>query len=623
MAGHSGGIPENIIEEIIARNDIASVVGQYVRFSKTSGQNLFGLCPFHSEDTPSFSISTSKQIYYCFGCHKGGNVIHFMMEIEKCGYLDAIKMLAERAQIRIPEPEDESYRKEAQLRDKVRESLVEAARYFYQNLMSPRGKTAREYLSNRKISGATAKAFGLGYSPDDWGGLYRHLKAKGFTDDILAQCGLFTKGKKGELLDLFRGRLMFPIFDVLGKVIAFGGRILGDGNPKYINSPETVIYSKQRNLYALNFAKMSKEKKMIIVEGYMDVISMHQAGVINTVASLGTALTERQLDLISRYTEEVVLFYDSDAAGQAAILRGLQMLLQRGKRHSTTPTKISVAMVPDGKDPDEYIREHGAEAFRRIVADALSVMEYLMLVAGKQSMVSGRLDARTYQNLACKYLSWEPNEVLRERSAGEAAQILGVSVKSVLSETERVSTETTEQEKKESTRQLERQVSVLPQRNEGESARNDEVVLLCLLAGLGSSYHQLEDKPIPTDFSAGTMRDIASEAIKLLDSSKLDAISLLNLGEDRIINQRPAREVLSELLMRTQNVSDEKKRIWHVLRSIYTLRIAVYAAKKDELAKLLDKMPQGIDREATVKNFQQIADYIRYIRERKEQLDDD
>ena len=620
MAGHSGGIPENVIEEIIARNDIAAVVGQYVRFSKTSGQNLFGLCPFHSEDTPSFSVSTTKQIYYCFGCHKGGNVIHFMMEVEKCGYLDAIKMLAERAQIRLPEPEDESYRKEAQLRDKVRESLVEAARYFYQNLMSPRGKTAKDYLSNRKISGATAKAFGLGYSPDDWGGLYRHLRAKGYTDEILSQCGLFTKGKKGELLDLFRGRLMFPIFDVLGKVIAFGGRILGDGNPKYINSPETVIYSKQRNLYGLNFAKASKEKKMIIVEGYMDVISMHQAGVINTVASLGTALTERQLDLISRYTEEVVLFYDSDAAGQAAILRGLQMLLQRGKRHTTAPTKISVAMVPDGKDPDEYIREHGAESFRKIVSEALSVMEYLMLVAKKQSMVNGRFDARTYQNLACKYLSWEPNEVLRERSAGEAARILGVSVKSVLSETERVTVETNEQEKKESTRQLERQVSVLPQRNEGESANLQEVVLLCLLAGLGGSYHKLEDKPIPTDFSAGTMREIAAEAIRLLGESKLDSISLLNLGEDRTINQRPAREVLSELLMRTQNVSDDRKRMQHVLDYIYRLRISVYTVKKNELARLLDEMPQGPDREATKKNLLQITEYIRYLREKmKEQ----
>lgn len=614
MAGRSGGIPENVIEEIIARNDIVSVVGQYVRFSKTSGQNLFGLCPFHSEDTPSFSVSTSKQIYYCFGCHKGGNVIHFMMEIEKCGYLDAVKLLAERAQIRIPEPEDEAYRKEAQLRDRVRESLVEAARYFYNNLMSPRGQTARAYLAGRKISRTTAVAFGLGYAPDDWSGLYRHLRSKGFADDILSQCGLFTKGKKGELLDLFRGRLMFPIFDVLGKIVAFGGRILADGTPKYINSPETVIYSKQRNLYALNFAKASKEKKMIIVEGYMDVISMHQAGVTNAVASLGTALTERQLDLISRYTEEVVLFYDADAAGQAAILRGLQMLLQRGKKHTASTTKISVAMVPNGKDPDEFIREYGAEAFRKVVSEALSVMEYLMLTAKRQSTQDGRFDARTYQNLACTYLSWEPNAVLRERSAAEAAQVLGVSVKSVLSETERVSAEKTEQEQKESTRQLERQVAVLPQHNEGESASQQEVVLLCLLAGLGSNYSQLEDKPIPTDFTPGAMREIASAAINLLDNSGLDSISLLQLGEDRIINQRPAREVLSEYMMRAQNVSDEKKRIWFVLDYIYRLRISVYTARKNELAVLFDGMPEGPDREATKKNLLQITEYIRYLR---------
>jgi len=620
VAGHSGGIPENIIEEIIARNDIASVVGQFVRFSKTSGQNLFGLCPFHSEDTPSFSVSTSKQIYYCFGCHKGGNVIHFMMEIEKCGYLDAVKMLAEKAQIQIPEPEDESYRRESQLRDRVREALVEAARYFYQNLQSPRGQTARKYLENRKITSATAKAFGLGYSPDDWGGLTRHLKSKGYSDEILSQCGLFTKGKKGELLDLFRGRLMFPIFDVLGKVIAFGGRILDDGNPKYINSPETVIYSKQRNLYGLNFAKASKEKKMIIVEGYMDVISMHQAGVINTVASLGTALTERQLDLISRFTEEVVLFYDSDAAGQAAALRGLQMLLQRGKRHGANPMKISVALVPDGKDPDQYIREHGAEAFRKIVSSALSVMEYLMLVARKQSTADGRFDARTYQNLSCLYLSWEPNAVLRERSAAEAAQILGVSVKSVLSETERISEDTSEQEKKDNTRQMERQTSVLPQRNEGESASLQEVVLLCLLTGLGESYRKLSDKPIPTDFSAGTMRDIAAEAIQLLEKSNFDSIQLLELGEDRVINQRPAREVLSEMLMRTQNVANEKTRFLHILDYLYRLRISVYTNRKNDLAKLLDGMSAGPDREATKKTLLQTTEYIKYLRERlKEQ----
>ena len=620
MAGHSGGIPDNIIEEIISRNDIVSVVGQYVRFTKTSGQNLFGLCPFHSEDTPSFSVSTTKQIYYCFGCHKGGNVVHFIMETEKCGYLDAIKILAERAQIKIPEPQDESYRKEAQLRDRVRESLVEAARYFYKNLMSDRGKSARSYLEGRKISPSTAKSFGLGFAPDDWSGLLKHLKSKGFTDDILSQCGLFTKSKKGELLDLFRGRLMFPIFDVLGKVIAFGGRIMSGDGPKYINSPETVIYSKQRNLYALNFAKASKEKKMIIVEGYMDVISMHQAGVTNAVASLGTALTERQLDLVSRYAEEVVLFYDSDAAGQTAALRGLKMLLERGKKHSATATKISVAMVPDGKDPDEYIREHGAEAFRKIVADAYSVMDYLLFTAKRQSSADGRFDARTYQTLACTYLSWEANAVLRERSAAEAARILGVSVKSVLAEAERMSVDKAEQEDREPIRTVERQTTVLSQRNEGESATVEEVVLLCLLAGLGSGYENLEEKPLPQDFSMGVMRDIASEAISLLDQGKLDSLKLIALGEDRLLNGRPAHEVISEYLMRAQNVPDEQTRIIYTLEYLYKLRVTVYTATKNELAAIRDGMPDGPDRDATSRNLLQISDYIRYLRDRQEEL---
>lgn len=620
MAGHTGAIPENVIEEIIARNDIVAVVGQYVRFTKTSGQNLFGLCPFHSEDTPSFSVSTSKQIYYCFGCHKGGNVIHFIMEIEKCGYLDAVKLLAERAQIHLPEPEDESFRKEAQLRDRVREALVEAARYFYKNLLSSRGQAARDYLSGRRITSATAKAFGLGYAPDDWSGLYRHLRSMGYTDEVLSQCGLFMRGKKGELLDLFRGRLIFPIFDVLGKIIAFGGRTLGSGNPKYINSPDSAVYSKQRNLYALNFAKNTKEKRIIIVEGYMDVISMHQAGVTNSVASLGTALTERQLDLLSRYAEEVVLFYDSDAAGQAAALRGLQMLLQRGKRHTAAATRISIAMVPDGKDPDEFIREHGAEAFRKIVSDALSVMDYLMMTAKKQSTANGQFDPRTYQNLACTYLSWEPNAVLRERAAAQAAHTLGVSVQSVLSETERISEDKSEQEMKETTRQIQRQTTILPRNPEGETVNVQEIVLLCLLSGLGGNYGQLEEKPIPTDFSAGTMRDIAGEAIALLNESRLDAVSLLDLGENRMLNQRPAREVLSEYLMRTQNVPDAQKRIMHVLDYIYRLRIASYASRKDELARQLDTMPDGSGRETTKKNLLQISEYLRYLRGRLKEL---
>ena len=622
MAVRSGGIPENTIDEIIARNDIASVVGQYVRFTKTSGQNLFGLCPFHSEDTPSFSVSSNKQIYYCFGCHKGGNVIHFIMEVEKCSYIDAIKLLAERAQVRIPEPEDESYRKEAQKRDQIREALVEAARYFYQNLNSEKGSRARAYLEKRQISAKTAKAFGLGYAPDEWGGLSRHLRSKGFSDDVLANCGLFTKGKRSEndLIDLFRGRLMFPIFDVMGKVIAFGGRILDDGNPKYINSPETAIYSKQRNLYGLNFAKSSKEKRLIIVEGYMDVISMHQAGVTNTVASLGTALTERQLDLLSRYADEIVLFYDSDNAGQAAALRGLKMLISRDKRHTATQTKISIAMVPDGKDPDEFIREHGADAFRQIVANAFTVMDYLLMSAKRQSTVDGKFDPRTYQNLACTYLSWEPNQVLRERGAAEAARVLSVSVASVLAEAERVEEQKVETEFRDTMKKTERQATLTPEVHEGESATLEEMALLCLLAEIGDEYHSLVEKPIPSDFSAGVMRDIATESIRLLEEKHFTPIAFLSLGEDKSINGRPAREVLSEYLMRTQKVSNSDFRKSHILDYVYKLRIRVYTERKAFLAKLLDTMPESPDKEATKKNLLQISEYLRYIRKKQKEI---
>ena len=327
MSTGRGGIPNEVVEEIISRSDIASVVGQYVQFTKNSGNNLFGLCPFHSEDTPSFSVSTNKQMFYCFGCHKGGDVVTFIKEIEHLSYVEALKFLAEKAGVTIPEPDDANYRKEEQLRKRLKEALLEAARYYYKNFKSEKGEAARAYLKKRAIAPATATKFGLGYAPDEWSGLYDHLVSKGFSQYEIQKSGLFVTTKNNKTIDLFRGRLMFPIFNAMGELIAFGGRIIGDGNPKYVNSPETPVYSKQRNLYALNFAKQSKMKQIIVVEGYMDVISMHQAGVTNAVASLGTALTERQLDLLERYCEEVVLFYDSDKAGQNAAVRGLKMLM--------------------------------------------------------------------------------------------------------------------------------------------------------------------------------------------------------------------------------------------------------------------------------------------------------
>ena len=341
-----------MIEDVKAQNELVSVVEQYVRLDKRSSSNLFGLCPFHAEKTPSFSVSPTKQIYYCFGCHKGGDVIHFVMDIEKMNYPDAIRYLAERAGIQIPEPDDIEWQARQERRKRLQTICLEAARQFYRNLISPHGERIRVYLQNRGLHTSTSTRFGLGFALDEWDGLLNHLKGLGYTDEEeLLQSGLFKRGKNDRLYDLFRNRLMFPIFDAMGRIIAFGGRVIDDGMPKYINSPETPIYSKGRHLYALNLAKSSKQNHLLIVEGYMDAIALHQSGIRQTVASLGTALTENQAQLLRKYTEQVIIAYDADAAGQAATLRSLDILAKKG-------LNVSVLQVPDGQDPDSFFRDY-------------------------------------------------------------------------------------------------------------------------------------------------------------------------------------------------------------------------------------------------------------------------
>ena len=602
MSNGRGGIPNEVVEEIISRSDIVSVVGQYVQFTKSSGQNQFGLCPFHSEDTPSFSVSVNKQIYYCFGCHKGGNVVNFIMEIEHLSYIEALKFLAEKSGVPIPEPDDANYRKEEQLRKRLKMVLLEAARYYYKSFKSEKGEEARKYLQKRAISPATATKFGLGYAPNEWSGLYNHLVSKGFTQQEIQKSGLFVT-KNGKTFDLFRGRLMFPIFNAMGELIAFGGRIIGDGQPKYVNSPETPIYSKQRNLYALNFAKQAKMKRIIVVEGYMDVISMHQAGVTNAVASLGTALTERQLDLLERYCEEVVLFYDSDRAGQNAAVRGLKMLMERKKKHTGMTTQVRVAKVPNGKDPDEFIREYGKDEFAKVVEQAVPVLDYLVDSAHRQSMESGRFDAVVFQQLISTYLSWEDNMILRERAAYKAAQILGVSAASVMSEVGKLSSQTHQEAISRSQKEVEKQTQILPERKSDETASRDELVLVCLLSALGSEYDKFVemygDEPLETDFTMGSMRTIARQILPVLKEGKLDANRLLLAGDNLILNQRPAGDTLSEALMSVKYGDDVNSLLAHTKDYLYRVRMNVYTKQKDMLAKRLDVMPEGPDRDAT------------------------
>lgn len=354
--------PEEIIEEVRMRNDIVDVISGYVKLQK-KGSNYFGICPFHNEKSPSFSVSAQKQMYYCFGCGAGGNVITFIMEYENFTFAEAVKMLADRAGIKLPEIE---YSKEEREKADKRSMLLEinklAANYFYYQLHQPQGKIGYDYFKRRELTDETIRRFGLGFANKTSNDLYQYLRSKGYTDEILKESGLITPDARGTY-DKFWNRVMFPIMDVNNRVIGFGGRVMGDGEPKYLNSPETLVFDKSRNLYGLNYARTSREKYILACEGYMDVIAMHQAGFQNAVASLGTAFTQQHAMLLKRYTDLVILTYDSDGAGVRAALRAIPILKEVG-------ISTKVLNLKPYKDPDEFIKRMGADAFRERIAQA-------------------------------------------------------------------------------------------------------------------------------------------------------------------------------------------------------------------------------------------------------------
>lgn len=361
-------ISEEILEKVKEQNDIVDVISESVRL-KRSGRNFSGLCPFHNEKTPSFSVSQDKQIYKCFGCGESGNVISFVMKNRNMPFVEAVKYLADRANIRI-ESEQGRISPTAKKREILYKVNVEAARFFYSNLKNTR--EAKEYFLNRGIKEETIKKFGLGFAKDSWNNLILHLRKLGFKDDLLLEAGLVsTSERTGNKYDRFRNRVIFPVFDYRGKVIGFGGRVLDDSKPKYLNSPETLVFQKGTNLYGLNFAIKSKmqDRYFIMVEGYMDLITLHQYGITNVVASLGTALTTNQARLLKRYADKVIISYDADIAGQAATMRGLEILKDAG-------FDVRVLSIPQGKDPDEYVRSNGKEAFIKLINNAESLIDY-------------------------------------------------------------------------------------------------------------------------------------------------------------------------------------------------------------------------------------------------------
>lgn len=361
-------ISEEVLEKIKEQSDIVDIISETVKL-KRSGRNFSGLCPFHNEKSPSFSVSQDKQIYKCFGCGEAGNVITFVMKNKNLPFVDAVKYLGERVNITIEDGLGKR-NKTTEKKEMLYKVNVEAARFFFSNLMNT--KSSKEYFLNRGIKEETIKKFGLGYAKDSWNNLIFHLRKKGFKDEILLEAGLVSISEKtGNQYDRFRNRVMFPVFDYRGNVIGFGGRVLDDSKPKYLNSPETLVFQKGTNLYGLNFAIKNKipDRYFIIVEGYMDLITLHQYGITNVVASLGTALTTNQARLLKRYADKVIISYDADIAGQTATLRGLEILRDAG-------FDVRVLNIPKGKDPDEFVRSNGREAFRKLINDAIPLIDY-------------------------------------------------------------------------------------------------------------------------------------------------------------------------------------------------------------------------------------------------------
>ncbi|OPZ90417.1 MAG: DNA primase [Firmicutes bacterium ADurb.Bin419] len=553
--------PEELIEEIRISNDILDVVGEYVKLEK-KGKNYFGLCPFHREKTPSFSVDNTKQMYHCFGCGKGGGVIQFVMDAENLDYIEAIKFLAEKARITLPEGESEEERKKALNSQQIIKINTDAARFYYDLLNDKKISDARLYLEKRKVSEGIIKKFGLGYSSNEWDSLYTFLKSKGYSDEDLLSSGLILARKNGDgYFDRFRGRIMFPIFDLRGNVIGFGGRVLDTSLPKYMNSPETLVYNKRRNLYALNFAKNSGEKRIIVVEGYMDVISLYQFGIINTVASLGTALTESQGRILKKYAEEIIISYDADTAGQAATMRGLNLLDDIG-------CNVKVLLIPKGKDPDEFVKANGAEAFRKLLDSALSLVEYKIKVLKSQidtTAIEGKI---SFLNKAADILAKIDNSVEQEMYIKKISSEYDISQESMFAEVIKRIKPTAKFKPTIKVDDPKAKQTVNKAKSGEDNLFQYERIILSLISIDNSLYRKIEDRISPEFFTLQENREVAEIVFaKIKDKKGIVPAELFNLvGSEAASN-------FASLIQGECNFEDNLRAILDIIKKIEVIKL--------------------------------------------------
>ncbi len=565
---------DELLDEIKSKNDIIDIVSQYVVL-KRSGRNYMGLCPFHKEKSPSFCVSPDKQIFHCFGCGVGGNVIHFIGKIENLNFIESLELLANRAGIELPKSGNAEDDRISRLKSRVYELNKCAAEFYHQNLYKPTAKPAQEYVKKRRLDNRTLKAFKIGYS-GRFNELYTELHSKGFTEEeILASC-LVNKNQDGKFIDRFRNRLMFPIFDARDRVIAFGGRVLDDSKPKYINSPEDIVYSKGRHLFAYNLAKKNNPKTIIIVEGYMDAVSLHQRGISNAVASLGTALTEAQGRLLRRSCEKVVIGYDADGAGQAATLRGLEILQNLG-------CDIRILQIEGAKDPDEFVVKYGPERFQKYVDSAISLVEFKVKMLKRQLNLENVNDKIKFLNEVANILSKIENNMEREVYIDKISLEYKVSKEAIYAEVNKKLYGNSQTEKK-----LERPVTTIrevkqdvAEKEVDEKTKKTESLIIYLLINYpDKSFVRLESIVKNNLIKMEKNRQITNKLYEEHRKGNINIESIIDLFEDEnIVNY------LSGIMSSNFEITDVDKCIDDV---ILTYKKEILLKKRNDIMNKLN-----------------------------------
>lgn len=565
---------EELIEEVRNRNDILDTVSQYVTL-KRSGRTYMGLCPFHREDSPSFSVSPEKQIFHCFGCGVGGNTINFIMKIENLSFKEAIEFLADKSGIALPTHSNAEDNEKQNLKKKIYEINELAAQFFHENLYNPTSKSAQNYVKQRKMDNKTLKMFLIGYSGTN-NELYNYLKKSGYTDNEIYASNLSIKTDEGKYIDRFRKRLMIPIMDTRNRVIAFGGRIIENrkDTAKYINSNENLVYSKGRNLFALNLAKKTESKRIIIVEGYMDAISLYQRGLDNVVASLGTALTEAQGRLL-RNKEQVIISYDSDGAGQAATLRGLEILKNLG-------LDVRVLQMEGAKDPDEYIIKFGSAGFNKLVEEAISLVEFKVKTLKKDLDLNNTVDKIKFLNEIAKVLSTVNNKIEKEVYIDKISEEYKISKEAIYAEVNKLEYNKESNKKTLEMPKVKAQIHIPKNEKISIDEKKENLIIKILIIGQYKIYNELKNIIQPEDFKIDVNKKIINELYKKYEETKSDIEDILILFvEEEIINK------LSSIMMEDSQSLDINKCLQDIIKNINNSKLL--AERNQIIEKLKDE----------------------------------